>query len=84
MKTYIYFFLLICVDMLVLVSSLNIAIFFRADVLNQTLPFFNILEIQKYYWVLVIILFIFIFEKIYIVRYDFWSDTKRVLKGLIF
>jgi len=27
---------------------------------------------------------IFMFEKIYIVRYDFWSDTKRVLKTLFF
>jgi undecaprenyl-phosphate galactose phosphotransferase len=27
---------------------------------------------------------IIVFEKIYLIRYDFWSDTKRVYKGLIF
>ncbi len=84
MKTYVYFFLLICIDLLALIFSLDLAIFLRVDLLNDTLPFFNTLEIQKYYWILVMVLSIFIFEKIYIVRYDFWSDTKRVLKSLIF
>ncbi|PHS55941.1 MAG: UDP-phosphate galactose phosphotransferase [Sulfurimonas sp.] len=84
MKTYIIFLLLVCMDILALIFTLKIAMFFRADVLANTLPFFNTIDIQKYYWILVIILFIFIFEKIYIVRYDFWSDTKRVLKSLLF
>ncbi len=84
MKTYIFLLLLICVDVMALFVSLNIAIFFRADLLNNTLPFFNTLEIQKYYWVVIITLFIFIFEKIYIVRYDFWSDIKKILRGLLF
>jgi len=26
----------------------------------------------------------FLFEKIYFIRYDFWGDTKKVLKGLLF
>jgi len=84
MKTYISFLLLICIDILALVFSLKLAIFLRTDILNSTLPFFNALDIQKYYWILVMILFIFIFERIYIIRYDFWSDTKRVLKSLLF
>ncbi len=84
MKTYIFLLLLICVDVIALFVSLNIAIFFRTDLLNNTLPFFNILEIQKYYWIVIITLFIFIFEKIYIVRYDFWSDIKKILRGLLF
>jgi len=84
MKTYIFLLLLICVDVIALFISLNIAIFFKIDLLNNTLPFFNTLEIQKYYWIVIITLFIFIFEKIYIVRYDFWSDIKKILRGLLF
>ena len=84
MKTYIYILLLICMDILGLVFTLVLATLIRSDLFNSILPYFNILEIQKYYWILILILFIFIFEKIYIVRYDFWSDTKRVLKSLVF
>jgi len=84
MKTSIYFLLLICSDILSLIFTLEVSILLRTDILNSSLPFFNALEIQKYYWIIVMILFILIFEKIYIIRYDFWGDTKRVLKSLLF
>jgi len=81
---YIYFLLLICVDLLALIFSLDLALFFRTNFFSETLPSFNTFDVQRYYWIIVIILSMFVLEKIYIIRYDFWSDTKRVLKGLIF
>ena len=81
MKTYIYSFFLICVDVFVLFLSLGIATFFRTNLLNDMLPSFNTTEVQKYYWIILMIISMFVLEKIYIIRYDFWSDTKRVFKG---
>ena len=84
LSIYIFSLLLIFADLLALIFSLELALYIRANLFTQTIPLFQIADTQKYYWIIVIILFMFIFEKIYFIRYDFWGDTKRVLKGLLF
>ena len=80
----IYIFILLLVDYLVLVLSLEIVIYLRSSYLQELLPQFTENNIYRYQWIIFITLLIFSFEKIYFIRYDFWSDTKRVLKGLFF
>ena len=82
LSSIIYSLILILVDFLVLVFSLEIVIYLRTNILQDFLPEFIESSIYKYYWIIFITLIVFIFEKIYFIRYDFWSDTKRVLKGL--
>ncbi|MCF6330744.1 MAG: sugar transferase [Sulfurimonas sp.] len=82
--SYIFSLLLIAIDLLALIFSLELATLIRANSFTQILPLFEATSNYKYYWIIVIILFMFIFEKIYFTRYDFWGDTKRVLKGLLF
>ncbi len=84
MSFYILSLLLIVIDLCALFFSLELAIYFRTNLFPQVLPSFELLDSQKYYWIVVIIFFMFVFEKIYFIRYDFWGDMKRVLKGLIF
>ena len=79
----IYILLIVFVDILALFVSLELAIEFRTNLFQNYLPLFEINNIEKYYWIFVLILFIFMYEKIYFIRYDFWGDTRRVLKGLI-
>jgi len=81
---FIYILLLVGMDLLVLLFSLKLAIYFRSGLLADSLPFFDTLDIQKYYWIIAIVILMFVFEKIYFLRYDFWNDTKNVLKGLMF
>lgn len=78
----LYIFLLLIVDFVVLVISLKVAIYLRVSYLQQFLLEFTINDVYKYYWIIFITLIIFAYEKIYFIRYDFWSDTKRILNGL--
>jgi lipopolysaccharide/colanic/teichoic acid biosynthesis glycosyltransferase len=80
----IYMFLLLTMDCLVLFLSLEISGYLRSNILSNGMPEFSDSNISNYYWIVVVILFIFILEKIYFIRYDFWADIKRIFKGLIF
>ena len=83
-SAYLLFIVLLLIDLVALLSSLELAIAFRTNFFTDSLPFFEIVDIGKYYWIIVIILLMFMFEKIYFTRHDFWGDMKRVIKGLLF
>ena len=78
----IYIFTFMFVDLLVIFFSLKFALYLRTNYLLDYLPVYSGLNIQKYYWIVFVLLLVLIFEKIYFVRYDFWSETKRVFKAL--
>ncbi len=75
--------LIILIDVLALVVSLELSTFIRTAIPYDILPKFDQDNMESYYWIIALILFIFFSEKIYFIRYDFWDDTKRVLQGLI-
>lgn len=79
----IYVIILVSSDLLFLLISLKIALYTRATFFSELFPFLDTSTFHRYYWIVFLSLVIFIFEKIYFVRYDFWSDIKRVLKGLL-
>ena len=71
---YILIILLLSVDFLALYISLKTAQLFQNGSINVTL----------YFWIFVLILSTFAIEKIYVVRYDFWGDAKKIFKGFLF
>lgn len=79
----LYIITLILADLLVIVFSLKFTLYLRTNYLIEYLPIYSGLNFQKYYWIIFVLLLVLIFEKIYFVRYDFWSDTKRIYKSLI-
>ena len=79
----LYIIILLLADLLVIFFSLKFTLYLRTNYLLDYLPVYSGANIQKYYWIIVVLLLVLIFEKIYFVRYDFWSDTKRIYKGLI-
>ncbi|MFA7083825.1 MAG: sugar transferase [Arcobacteraceae bacterium] len=79
---FFYTAILIMMDAFVLFISYQIAYNIRKNIFIENFPIFTLSNIDKYYWIILIILIILIVEKIYFIRYDFWSDTKRVLKAL--
>jgi undecaprenyl-phosphate galactose phosphotransferase len=83
-KVFIYTVLLLLVDIIVLIATLNLSIFIRKFCCIDELPIFYADSIDKYYWILAIVIFVFILEKIYFIRYDFWTETKRIYKALLF
>jgi len=71
---YLLLFLLVGVDFLALCLSFGIAKFLQQEEV----------DIALYSWILILILFTFAAGKIYVIRYDFWGDAKKMLKGFFF
>ncbi len=81
---YILFLALVLIDIFALFLSLQLALTIRSNYFNDYLPLFNMSEISKYYWIVILSTFTLILEKIYFVRHDFWGDLKRIYKSLFF
>jgi undecaprenyl-phosphate galactose phosphotransferase len=79
----LYIIVLISMDLIFLLVSLKIALYIRANFLADFFPPLDVSTLHKYYWIMFLTLVIFLFEKIYFERYDFWSDIRGVLKGLL-
>ncbi|MEK6658209.1 MAG: sugar transferase [Campylobacterota bacterium] len=71
---YLLAFLLVSADFLVLYLSLE------AAQLTQSLN----VDIASYSWIPIFILSSFATQKIYVIRYDFWGDAKKILKVFFF
>ncbi|WP_310441862.1 sugar transferase [Sulfurimonas sp.] len=71
---YLLTFLLVSADFLVLYFSLKAAQFTQ----NQSV------DIASYIWIPIFILSSFATQKIYVIRYDFWGDAKKILKVFFF
>lgn len=80
---YILPVILLVVDYLVLLLVLNITVILRSNVLVE-LPLFHSDSKDSYMWMIFIVLFLFIYEKIYTKRYDYWDDTRRIFKALFY
>lgn len=78
----IFSILLISSDFFVLKLSLKFSLFFRNVYFNEELAIFSFFEITKHFWILLLIIILLSFEKIYFTRYDFWTDTKKIFKIL--
>jgi len=81
MKSFIYKLLLIILDLLFLIS-----IFYVTKIIKNhiEIPGFEVLELKKFIFVFLIVIFLFYYEGIYKYRYDFWQESFKILKALIF
>lgn len=82
-SSFLLFIILFFIDYITLVASLELAILVRGDFLNDFFPLSEIAGIKKYSWIIIISLSLFLYEKIYFSRHDFWGDAKRIIKGLV-
>ena len=71
---YLLFALLVIADFCALYISLWAAEFIGSEKV----------EITSYFWIFILLLFTFGVGKIYVIRYDFWGDAKKILKGIFF
>lgn len=83
LSEYLLPIILITVDSLVLLLALEIAVYLRSELFVQ-LPSFEHASKDNYLWILLIILFLFAYEKIYTVRYDYWADVYKIFKSLLY
>ncbi len=76
--------LLIFADICTILATFEITSYFRENFFAHSLPDFRKYSIEKFVWVIIIVLMMLIYEKIYFKRFDYWTDMKRILKALFF
>ncbi len=84
MKDIISKILFIIFDLFVIILSLYLAFLVRNSfegAIAHTIPFRTYLE---FYPIYIVVLLLFAYEGIYTYRYDFWHESRLILKALIF
>ncbi|TKI69902.1 sugar transferase [Sulfurimonas crateris] len=82
-KNYILFLVLLAIDVAVLFLAYEIACKIRES-LNAVLPFFKDNQASRYIWIKLLIITLLFYEGIYFQRFDFWRETRQILKALLF
>jgi len=76
------FIVLLIVDVITLIGTFYLSIFIRNRLHSSDIPLFNQIEIIDFMFVICIIIFLFLYEKIYSFRYDFWQESKKIVKSI--
>jgi len=82
MKLYARNFIFIVMDILVLIVLFYLTVYIRASINAPDVPIFHQLMLKDFYFVIFIIVVLLYYEKIYTLQYDFWQETKKILKAL--
>ena len=79
-----YILILVAVDILALFFSLEVATLVRSSLNIKYLDSYESISLSKYFWMIFIVITLFMYEKIYFFKFDFWGDIKRIIKGLAY
>ena len=74
--------IIIIIDALLLIGIFYFTVYVRDSVNGSNIPIFNELLLQDFSFVIFIVITLMYYEKVYTLRYDFWQETKKVLKSL--
>ena len=84
MKKNLINFTFLLIDVLFLIAIFYLTQYVRIELNSAAdLPKFEIYELKRFLFVIIIILAIMFYEKIYTLRYDFWQETYRIFKSLL-
>ena len=83
-KNILHNFILFTVDSLTLIALFYLSTSIRASLGGEDIPVFNTISLSNFIFIIFIILFFMQSEKIYHFRYDFWQETKKILKSIFF
>jgi len=76
------FSILIILDILILVSIFYISTYIRDSLNIDSVPRYIEISISDFIFAILTTIILFINEKIYSFRFEFWQETKKVLKAL--
>lgn len=75
--------IILVVDLLLLVGIFYLTLYIRMNINDLNIPPFNEFSLRDFSFVIFIVFALMYYEKIYTLRYDFWQETKKVLKSLV-
>ncbi len=81
-KNIINFIVLLIIDITTLIGIFYLSVFIRNRLHSDNIPPFNQIELVNFVFAICIIIFLFLNEKIYSFRYDFWQELKKVVKSI--
>jgi len=81
-KHLLNFFILLLFDILILIFTFYISTAIRDSIDSQTVPDYIEISLFDFLFAILTIVILFINEKIYSFRFDFWQETKKILKAL--
>lgn len=84
MRRYTLSFVLILIDIIVLIALFYLTLYVRTSLSDSSLPLFKTLQIQDFSFVIFVIFALLFYEKIYTLRYDFWQETRKIMKSLFY
>jgi len=84
MKDLISKTIFILFDIAIIALSIYLAYAFRSTFENLTLQTIPLSEHLRFYSLYIILILLFTYEGIYTYRYDFWHESRLILKGIIF
>lgn len=83
MKNRLVSLLFFILDFVFIIYFYYFSLYIRAKV-NLLDTYFDPYPVKDFFTYFIIIMFTLFFEKIYTLRYDFWEETKLILKALFF
>lgn len=75
--------ILLIIDTITLVGLFYLSIVLREMLVFSYIPPFKVIHLEDFLFAIITILILFFNEKIYIFRYDFWQETRKIIKALI-
>jgi len=74
--------ILFILDIILLTALFYLSTFIRASLSGEAIPLFNTISLSNFVFIIFIILFFMHSEEMYHFRYDFWQETKKILKSI--
>ncbi len=84
MKDFISKTIFILFDIVMIALSIYLAYRLRATFENLNMQTIPLVEHLNFYPLYIILIILFAYEGIYTYRYDFWHESRLILKGIIF
>jgi len=85
MKEFLARFIILLSDIIAIAISIVLAYYTRVDLELSSLPTFDtpLIEYLLFYPIFIVPILLFMYEGIYTYRYDFWHESRLILKALI-
>lgn len=82
-KTIVFFLVLLVVDFIFITAIHHLASIIRENI-NHGLPEFRRYTFDKFFWINLLVILVFTYEKIYFQRFDFWKELQKILVSLLY
>ncbi len=82
MKKYLANLILVTIDSVTLIGIFYLTFYVRSSLYGISVPKFTPIALDDFFFIIFIIIALFIYEKIYTLRYDFWQELRKIFRAV--